>query len=910
MDMAVAELQDKLGKDTAVSFTADTLSSATTEDFKVVRTGAVREPFWTGASDGGSTSWLVTKSLGGASVSPEGAFTGDQVELLGTGTVGSNDLLKVSVPTEAIKVDGVDGFAADSERTIGNYGYWIGDLGVKASYAWYDQVESVSHGGYEATEYDPDVDVAGDEWFDRKERLRQMMVAKPLMTETNSDSSITEILDTNSVDQTPSNPERIDMFASDFQFRDRFGGSSVEERFLTDLSREDVEDYFHDFTPLSKGLLVDTERGGWRHDLSRDNSYEIAFSSYSNFWERIDAEKCESYDGYVLDVDSGYIPIVPSITQFNLNYAVYITEDEKLKIGLECTVEIWNPFSFAMDLNGQRLLLDVKNLQKLKIDFLNSEEGLLNTDTNDISLKDGKIALVVSSFEGSSQVLRAGQVVVLSTSGGSIEEDGDTLLTMSDGIPGRYFLVEEGISISSELDSLKLSFVDALAASVNYDFAMDLSIKGAEAVSPKDLIRIYSLPYDYTLSGSSFFVFSEIAPARFGFSWKVDDLSLLSGNEYHPYFTTLSANDIEVYQTDATEGSNTVAAFSDASAELIGSEPEEAGVTETEFDVPYLLLPKQEMTQIGQYSALTSSNATGRYSISIGEPEGSDTNNNSFFDQYFFSTIPKEPTDWKFGNTIPNSFYEARTSITSFSNNPAEDLFVHGMFNVHSTSIDAWAAILKGSPVSKHPHWRGVFDIVENVSVADDLYLFMNHPLGGEDINVLDPIPAPAVSSNAAMRASLKKNAFALTESQITTLAGLIVKEVRTHLRGTDGPFDSLEEFVNSGVIQNAIDAMDTNEATRINPTWVVNGTPGKFRQSTVLNLISGVLSVRSDTFLVRAYGDAVDPADPNKVWAKAYCEAILQRVHEEYGDVAEAPADIDRKFEIVAFRWLSPSEI
>ncbi|MDQ8199336.1 hypothetical protein QEH56_14295 [Pelagicoccus enzymogenes] len=918
LEMAVADLQKEMGKDIAVSFTADTLSAAESDDFKTVRVGAAREPFWTGASQGaGNVNWLVTRRLDGTITLPTGTYSGPEIELLGEGTVGNNSLLKVKVPTDSVSVTGVDGFDTDSARTIGNYGYWIGDLGVKASYAWYDQLDEVAHDGYEVL-FDPNEEVEGDEYVvkDRKERLRQLTIARPSIA----------FLDTDDTSDSPSNPERIDKFVSDFQFRSGFDGSDNDFRFLKGLTKEETAGNFHDFTPLAKGLLVDSERGGWRIDLSRDNSYEIAFRSFSNFWEGIGLEDNVTYEDYTLKVDNSYIPIVPAITQCNLNYALYFTEEAKLRIGLQATVEVWNPFSFAINLSGQRILLDVKDLPSLKIDLLNTEGSVILSHSSDISPAGGKIELVLTSFESGSQELRGGQIVVLSTSGDSEVEGESILLKMSDGTSGRYFLDDEDLTASPELDSIKLSFVDELGAPVSYNFSLDFSIDGTDSESGKDLVRVYALPYDYTLSGKSYFLFTEVEPARFGFSWKVDDSSLLTGGEYHPYYSTFSEYDIEAYETDASDGSNTVAAFSSAAFELLGFEPEIEEAGETDYDVPYLLLPKQEMTQVGQYSALTASNATGRYDISIAEPQGSDENNNGYFDKYFFSTIPKTPTDWSFGKTLPNANYVPLGGLTAFSTDPAEDLFVHGMFNVHSTSVDAWASILKGSPISKHPYWREVFSIDENVAVSDDLYLFMNHPLGGEDINILNPSDMPEIGSDLnpedypleAKRASLRKNAFGLTEEQVNSLAGLIVKHIRTHVGGTGveeeaeiNPFDSLQEFVDSGVLQDAINELNSSESLAINPSWVIPGTPAEFRQSTILNLISGILSVRSDTFLVRAYGDAVDPADPTNVWAKAYCEAIVQRTHEEYGDdVPASTADIDRKFEVVAFRWLSPSEI
>ncbi len=95
-------------------------------------------------------------------------------------------------------------------------------------------------------------------------------------------------------------------------------------------------------------------------------------------------------------------------------------------------------------------------------------------------------------------------------------------------------------------------------------------------------------------------------------------------------------------------------------------------------------------------------------------------------------------------------------------------------------------------------------------------------------------------------------------------------------------------------------------------------GIPGWLTQADVLQVIGNSLTVRSDTFRIRAYGESLD-ASGNPV-AKAHCEAIIQRFP-KYIDPADAPSvrggslktlnqTYGRKFEIISFRWLSPNEV
>jgi hypothetical protein len=110
-------------------------------------------------------------------------------------------------------------------------------------------------------------------------------------------------------------------------------------------------------------------------------------------------------------------------------------------------------------------------------------------------------------------------------------------------------------------------------------------------------------------------------------------------------------------------------------------------------------------------------------------------------------------------------------------------------------------------------------------------------------------------------------------------------------------------------------------------------GIPGWLTQADVLQALGPALAARSDTFVIRAYGDALDPVNtgstvvPANVTGRAWCEAVVQRFP-DYGDTTNA-ASVDpngstgsgttitpanqrfgRRFRIVAFRWLTPNDI
>ncbi len=98
----------------------------------------------------------------------------------------------------------------------------------------------------------------------------------------------------------------------------------------------------------------------------------------------------------------------------------------------------------------------------------------------------------------------------------------------------------------------------------------------------------------------------------------------------------------------------------------------------------------------------------------------------------------------------------------------------------------------------------------------------------------------------------------------------------------------------------------------------LVHGFPGWIRQADILRPIAPVLTVRDDTFTIRAYGDTRN-AD-GKILAQAWCEAIVRRTREfvdtqDEADSIEPPTSLTnqingRKYDITSFRWLAPEEI
>ncbi len=289
-----------------------------------------------------------------------------------------------------------------------------------------------------------------------------------------------------------------------------------------------------------------------------------------------------------------------------------------------------------------------------------------------------------------------------------------------------------------------------------------------------------------------------------------------------------------------------------------------------------------------------------------------------------FSENPRE-------RPLPNSRLKpaarATTDDLTDFHRSAYQLMVDGAFNVNSTRVEAWKAMLGSTRLSGYG--------------ADGRVPFPR---------VLDPPEGAWINGESPHGEEVWAGHRELAREEIDRLAEAIVEEVKLR-----GPFVSLADFVNRrlagnetgkmGALQAAIERAGLNsglteayrldngeslpdyphpdhipDATRmeqtLKPSSKAWGAPAYLTQADVLQVLGPVLSVRSDTFVIRAYGDSADPAGGLR--ARAWCEAVVQRMPrpldpDESGinpRQTDKALDFGRQFVIRSFRWLSPDEV
>lgn len=293
----------------------------------------------------------------------------------------------------------------------------------------------------------------------------------------------------------------------------------------------------------------------------------------------------------------------------------------------------------------------------------------------------------------------------------------------------------------------------------------------------------------------------------------------------------------------------------------------------------------------------------------------------------------------------------------------ASRLLIDGAFNVNSTSVAAWAALLGsfyGMEVDLPNSTSDFFAPEDRVP-----FTRLTRPQG----RAFSPGQGADYNSPEMFSGYRRLSAQEIWDRDNNTgLAVEIVNVIRER-----GPFLNLADFVNRnpaspdlihrkmGPLQQAIQqsgingngiVYDTAESSTLVRAgdWNLNhlrsdgtpflmgrhveniigipaslGAPGSVMQQDILSKIGGIIQVRSDTFKIRAYGSAgTDSTSPS---ARAWCEVIVQRlpdyvVSNTGNDLLDntpeqMPAELSplnhffgRRFEIIGFRWLTEDEI
>lgn len=221
------------------------------------------------------------------------------------------------------------------------------------------------------------------------------------------------------------------------------------------------------------------------------------------------------------------------------------------------------------------------------------------------------------------------------------------------------------------------------------------------------------------------------------------------------------------------------------------------------------------------------------------------------------------------------------------------NLIQRGTLNINSTYPRAWLATLAAQygfqvNLESNTLLTGYSGTTQTAANATP-FLHSMRPASGPELNAQADSPASWRGHR-----QLVEDSNPTGTQQLTRLAEQIAQGVRAR-----GPFRSMADFVNSGVLQDAIDTT----ALQINADFgdQMIETPGYISQADLLQSLAPALNYRSDTFRIRSYGESRDIN--NKLQASVICEAIVQRI-------PETLPPFGRRFKIIQLNYLDPADL
>ena len=380
------------------------------------------------------------------------------------------------------------------------------------------------------------------------------------------------------------------------------------------------------------------------------------------------------------------------------------------------------------------------------------------------------------------------------------------------------------------------------------------------------------------------------------------------------------------------------------------------------YDAPVFEVPRQSLLSLGELQHLP---VAGARPFSLGNPWGGSLN--ALYDRAFFSGLsaPEEAPDLARDEPLPNwglrpvrvgpgGSLVSTSELYEAGEYSARHLLQQGAFNINSTEPTAWAAVLmrarfggdfgfQWADIDNGPTISGTTGSQRdgNAMLASTFHdpdwgangaagpTFFRFPQSAQETFFTSDVPAllPTELSRRPFRQGVRggtaDNLQGLPAAQVTQLAARIAELVQVK-HASSGPFRSLQEFVNplpeldgESVIARAIRETEIN-APALQPDALV-ASPDymgfsslTLTQADVLTVLAPYLRSRSDTFVIRAGASVANPGT-GAVVARAWGEAWVQRFPEpvEAGDSPAQPAgSFGRRFRIVAFRWLSSSEL
>ena len=367
-------------------------------------------------------------------------------------------------------------------------------------------------------------------------------------------------------------------------------------------------------------------------------------------------------------------------------------------------------------------------------------------------------------------------------------------------------------------------------------------------------------------------------------------------------------------------------------------------------DTPLFELPYQQPLSLASLQHLYFHNERP---FQVGNSWGSQgaTNTSAWFDCYFFSGLSRsqDPTTFDPTRPLPNpalrvfkpsamtkhlaQWQSDEGDVEAMANAPARHLLANNRFNINSTSVDAWAAVLSGLSLKDwhYPDYPEENTMLEQMGMLSltRSRLFTRFPQ--TLAQTFDELNAPSHARNGSQIENIappqfyRRGARHFDQAEIRALAEVVVAGIKQRGR----PFFSMEQFLSAqpnsqdSLLEHAIAAvLSINGRQFWDPRWETNGqrspraqhipidyfSPGFLTQADIMSAIGPSLAPRSDTFKIRAQSSLLNAAASAPITSTI--EAIVQRTPEPLANTSNSNGPQNRRFRILSFKWLKPSEI
>lgn len=943
LDVALAQLQKHAGPDTRVTATAESVTGVVNQ--KRYYTGV-----WDTTTAGATPVWLVSGLETATAPSVTTAIpAASQVTLVGPNTDGSAFLAngnpganQVVAPLQALTSVGVPGQTGATPATIGRYAWWIGDQGVKAPVALGDTTASVTYAPYDSDEA-------------RSRLLQQVSLgAGPTTFEPRDDANAPIIRNVRTTNQ-----------LSFLKTATGTVGAAV------------LRQNYRSWSPNNFNVLADTAGTGLRRDLSIDPSLlgasAQAWLDYPTYIESPDASATSAFPPspaiaaesirrrYVMQ--PGPPAISPVLSFFLLSFNVRTlptagggpsASPQPVQVRFRGAVSFWNPSSSA--LVPENLQLEIIGLpQSIRLDNI-------TTPAN-----SGNIPFA-SLFE-SSGALRLNLAWSVAVASGSTKED-----ERRSWLPGRTYswTVEEGLSSNLPTAGgyptrLNSQNIDTVSGAGVQRTLLGLVIDGSDQCHLETSLKtqftvnlIAARPTgNVTLASFTspeFDAFSTTTRDLGSFTYAPTFVFRLAENEQGPGAWLTANRDLrqaavpaEAYVVGTTGAVNGPNPSLYENTKTI-SAPERlldrdvASFTYNE-DVPVFELPRGPLLSLGALQHLP---LVGARPFSIGNSWGATADINGtpaaqLFDRFFFSGLTATAAPTAEGNALvlPNPLLRVTPRSATGTPTTVEDLrtapnarssrllLQGGAFNLNSTNAAAWAAVLRSVrfPATAFNYLDAdaatgtAADTGETTAArqSGDAQFFRFSQSAQETYKAESGFAAGVGNTSAANTHLFRRGMITLDADKVTALATQITALIRArYAPDGPGPFRTLAEFISpvaaggTSLLEDAIITAGINDS-------VAEFSSQFLAQGDIMTALAPVLFPRSDTFVVRTYGEAVNPTTAASE-GKAWCEAIVQRTPDYFDptqDASVVPPDLNlanqtygRRFKVVSFRWLTRSDL